>query len=105
LEDKADDFQSLQQEFNDIFDFFLYFVQIDEEVYLANRVEVRETTPTTVVLWDAWIWDERRPHRFILRAELMTRGNIRVERLAHADELQEAQDGIHARSRSELGRR
>ncbi len=105
LNERSDDCQSLQEEFNDVFDFFSYFVQIDEEVYLANHVEVRGTTPTTVVLWDAWIWDERRPHRFVSRAELMTKGMVRIERLAHADDLQESQDAVRTPRRSELGRR
>ncbi|MER3396673.1 MAG: DUF2469 domain-containing protein [Acidimicrobiia bacterium] len=105
MEDRADEIQSLQEEFNDVFDFFTYFVQVDEEVYLANRVEVRGSSPPTVVLWDAWIWDERRPHRFVSRAELLTTGNIRIERLAHADEQQDAQEGMRPHSRSELGHR
>lgn len=105
LDERADDLKNLQEEFNDVFDFFSYFIQIDEEVYLANHVEVRESSPTSVVLWDAWIWDERRPHRFVSRAELMTRGNVRVERLAHADDLHEAQEGHRATGRTALGRR
>ncbi len=105
LDDKSDDLSSLQDEFNDVFDFFSYFVQVDEEVYLANRVEVRRTDPVTVVLWDAWIWDERRPHRFVSRAELVTRGSIRVERLAHADEVQEGQGQTSSMTRTESGRR
>lgn len=81
--DGPEELHSLQSEFSDIFDFFAYFVEVAGEVYLANSVSVDGKGPFRVVLEDAWIWDERRPHRFVLRAELLTDGPVRIERLAH----------------------
>lgn len=81
--ERGDHADTLQVEFRDLFELFRYFVEVDREIYLANDVEVRSSGPTVVTVQDAWIWDDRRPHRFVSKAEVRTEGPVRIEELAH----------------------
>lgn len=83
LLERGDQADTLQSEFRDIFELFRYFVEVDREVYLANEVDVCSGSPTVVTVQDAWIWDDRRPHRFVSKAEVRTEGPVRIEELAH----------------------
>lgn len=74
---------TLQREFRDVFELFKYFIEVDREIYLANEVDICSGGPTVVTVQDAWIWDDRRPHRFVSRAEVRTEGPVRIEELAH----------------------
>lgn len=83
LVERGDQTDTLQSEFRDIFELFRYFIEVDREIYLANEVEVCSSNPTVVTVQDAWIWDDRRPHRFVSKAEVRTEGPVRIEELAH----------------------
>ena len=92
--ERGDQADTLQSEFRDVFELFRYFIEVDREIYLANEVEVQAGGPTVVMVHDAWIWDDRRPHRFVSKAEVRTEGPVRIEELAHPQRDVKADDGV-----------
>lgn len=98
--ERGDQADTLQREFRDVFELFRYFIEVDREIYLANEVEVDSGV---VKVHDAWIWDDRRPHRFVSKAEVRTEGPVRIEELAHPQREVKADDGRPAEDAPRLG--